>query len=233
MKQTILIMGIINGLLGLFCCNSPKDTKAAQKDSTNIQTINTNDILFTTPTLENALPDFEDKIDTSNLQFHEDDWRQIEFISKDQKNFIDQEIAKIKDIYDNFSHKGDTYWGFKKVAVRNLIKKPLTINFQKLKSYLSDNNLKIKGVSLYNNPGQVRNGFSYTANGIDYYGLFDDNKNVKTFCIDALDNQESLKSSIEKLSKLLATEKLYLIDWRQMKVFDETNIKTIVLSAEK
>jgi hypothetical protein len=219
-------MGLINGLLGRFGRGNGKtDNKSSGQDS-SVQNMNFHDILFTTPTLENTLPDFEDKTDTSNFQFHEDDWRQIEFLSKNQKSSIDKEIAKIKDIYDNHSHKSGTFTGFKEVAVRNLITQPLTIDFFKLKSYLTDKNIIINGLSLYNNPGQVRNGFSFFAKGIEYYGQLDDNKKVKWFCIYWADSQESLKSSIDNLSKLLETEKLYLVDWRLMKIFDETNIKT-------
>jgi hypothetical protein len=224
MKHKIIIMGFLSGLLGIFGCGNQKNDTTSGKDSA--QNINFNDILFTTPTLENALPDFENKMDTSNLQFHEDDWRQIEFISKNQKDVIDKEIAKIKDIYVNHSHKGDTYTAFKEVAVRDLITQPLAIEFLKVKSYLADKDIPIYGVSLQNNSGQVRNGFSFSANGIDYYGQLDENKKIKWFCIYSAESQESLKSSIGRLSKLLATENLYLVDWRQMKVFDEVNIKT-------
>lgn len=219
-------MGLLSGLFTFFGCGVRTDKKAVQQDSANVKTINLNDILYTTPTLENALPEFEDKVDTSNMQFHEDDWRQIEFLSKDQKSSIDKEVAKIKDVYDNHSHKGDTYTAFKKVEVRELITQPLTIDFSKLQTYLSDKKITLRGVSLHNNPGQVKNGFSFSVNGIDYYGQFDETKKVKWFCIYSADSQESLRSSIDKLSKLLASEKLYLVDWRQMKVFDETNIKT-------
>lgn len=179
------------------------------------------------------MPDFEDKTDTTNLQFHEDDWRQIEFLSKTQKSSIDKEIAKIKDIFDNHSHKSDTYIAFKEVAVRDLITQPLTIEFHKIKSYLSDKDILISGVSLQNNPGQVINGFSFSANGIDYYGQLDGNNKVKWLCIYSDESKESLKSSIERLSKLLKSENLYLVDWRQMKVFDETNIKNDFVTDDK
>lgn len=226
-------MGLLSGLLTFFGCGDKAEKTNVQQDTSNVKTINLNDILYTTPTLENALPEFEDKMDASNMQFHEDDWRQIEFLSKDLKSSIDKEITKIKDVYDNHSHKGDTYTAFKKVTVRDLITQPLSIDFSELQACLSDKKLTINGLSLHNNPGQVKNGFSFSANGIDYYGQLDDTKKVKWFCIYSVDSQESMKASIDKLSKLLATENLYLVDWRQMQVFDETNIKTDFVINEK
>lgn len=224
-------MGLISGLLGLLGCgNSITDSKTTQKDST-AQTVNLNDILFTTPTLNNGLPEFKDKTDTCAF-FHEDYWRQIEFISKDQKSSIDKEILKIKDVFDNHTHKSETYHAFKKVAVRDLITQPLTIDFSKLKSYLTDKPIKMQGLGLENNPGQVKGGFYFSVNGVNYYGLADNNI-VKTFCIYSADSDESLKSSVDNLSKLLATEKLYLVDWTAMHVFDETNIKTDLVKENK
>ncbi|MCA6373870.1 MAG: hypothetical protein IM631_21120 [Cytophagales bacterium] len=224
MKRLILIMGLLSGLLGLFGCGKKEQNNISTADS--VQTLNPNNILFTTPTLENTLPDFEDKTDTANLQFHEDDWRQIEFISKNQRNLIDQEIVKIKNIFDNHLHKGDTYIAFKNVAVRDLINQPLTIDFTLVKTFFADNNLTTRGLSLQNNAGQVKNGFTFTAHGVDYYGQLDDTGKVKWMGIYSAESNESLKASIPHLTKLLADLNLYLVDWRQMKVFDEQNIKT-------
>ena len=68
-------------------------------------------------------------------------------------------------------------------------------------------------------------GFFFNVNGVNYYGLVDNNI-VKTFCIYSADSDQDLKASTVNLAKFLATENLYLIDWRAMHVFDETNIKT-------
>jgi hypothetical protein len=225
MKQKIFIIGFITGVMMMLGCDNNQDDNTTEKDSTKVQSIKPKNILFTTPTVEETLPEFEDKIDTTNLQFNQDDWRQIEFISKPQKNSIVLEIEKIKDVYDHFSQKTDSYTAFKKVALRDIIKEPLAVDFSKLKSYLSVNNAQIKGVSLYNNSGQVRNGFSFTVNGITYYGVLNNNT-VQTFCIHSIDGKENLKTSIENLSKFLKGESLYLIDWVRMKVIDENNIGT-------
>lgn len=213
-------MGLLSGLLGLLGCGNNKTSdKTSENGSTKVQTMNPNDILFTTPTLNNALPDFKEKTDSCAF-FHEDEWRQIEFITKDQKVSIDKEIAKIKDIYDNHSHKGAGYTAFKNVAVRDLITQPLSVDFSKLKSYLTDKPIKMQGLGLENNTGQVKGGFFFAINGVNYYGLTDNNF-VKIFCIYSADSDKELKSATENLTKLLAAEKLYLVDWRSMKVFDE------------
>jgi hypothetical protein len=232
MKHQIITMGILSGLLGLLGCGETKTSdETAKKDSSKVHTMNPNNILFTTPTLNNSLPDFKEKTDSCAF-FHEDEWRQIEFITKDQKASIDKEIAKIKDIYDHHSHKGDGYTAFKNVAVRDLITQPLSVDFSKLKSYLTDKPIKMQGLGLENNSGQVNGGFFFAINGVNYYGLIDNNT-VKAFCIYSADSDKDLKSAIDNLTQLLTAENLYLVDWRSMKVFDETNIKTDLVAKDK
>ena len=73
-------MSILTTILTFLGCknSSPKKT-----DNKEIQMINTEDILMTLPTIENSLPTTNNKgIDSLNLNIFEDDWRQLEFISK-------------------------------------------------------------------------------------------------------------------------------------------------------
>jgi hypothetical protein len=225
MTKQNLIMGVLTGLLGLFGCNNKTADKTSKVDTSKVVTMDPNDFLFTTSTLNSALPDFKVKTDTCAF-FHEDEWRQVEFISQKQKSTIDKEFVKIQDIYDNHSHDGGTYTAFKKVAVRDLITEPLSVDFSLLKSYLTDKEIKIQGLGLENNEGQVVGGFFFAINGVNYYGLLD-NKTVKTFCIYSADSDKELKEATTNLSKLLAAEKLYLVDWRARKLYDETTIKTL------
>jgi hypothetical protein len=194
-----------------------------QPEPVKTEKVDINNMLYILPTLENALPEFENKVDTNNLYFHEDDWRQVEFLPKDQKNMIEAEFEKIKDIYENHTEKRDSaFLGFKKLSVRELITSPVLIDKTALK-ILSGNN-RFNGVALSNNQGQVKNGFSFASEGIDYYGQFDGNDKVKWFCIYNVD-EDIKRTTTKKLAAFLKKEKLYLIDWVQMRVFDETNVE--------
>src|SRR5688500_9480999 len=103
MKTRICNLLLIFILITVNGCGEKK-TKSAD----NSIAVHPDSILFTTPTLENNLPPFRDKTD-SCVSIHEDEWRQIEFISKENKSYILMEIEKIKDIFDNHSHKSETY----------------------------------------------------------------------------------------------------------------------------
>ena len=226
MKNFIVFMGLFTGLLTFFGCNNQKETKIIATDSTgNIQTINPNELLMTIPTIENTFPDFENKTDTNNLKILEDDWRQIEFVSKNQKALIDQEIDSITYIFEHEMHQGKDYSAFKNLHVRRLITKPVSLTFEKVKSYLGDTKNEIAGITVNGNNGQVTNGFSISSEGLNYYGVKDNSNNVSVLCFYGADTDKDLVKSIDKVSKLLATENLYLVDWIHRKVVDEKNIK--------
>lgn len=97
---------------------------------------------------------------------------------------------------------------------------------------MTDKPIKTQGLGLENNPGQVNGGFFFAINGVNYYGL-EENNIVKTFCIYSADSEMDLKSATENIAKFLLKENLYLVDWRAMKVFDESNIKTDLVPSDK
>lgn len=227
-------MGLLSGMLTFLGCNNQKQNKIIATDTSgNVQTINPNELLMTIPTIENTFPDFENKTDTNNLKILEDDWRQIEFISKTQKTLIDQEIDSITYIFEHEIHQGKDYSAFKNLHVRRLIINPISTPFDKIKSYLGDTENEIAGITVNGNNGQVKNGFSLSSKGLNYYGLKDDKGTVTTFCFYGADTDKNLVKSIDKVSKFLATENLYLVDWIHRKIVDEKNIKDFFVLNDK
>jgi hypothetical protein len=226
MKQLLLFMGLFSGLLSFFGCNNQKESKIIATDSSgNVQTISPKDILMTIPTIENTFPDFENKTDINNLKILEDDWRQIEFVSKDQKALIDQELDSITYIFEHEMHQGKDYSVFKNLHVRRLITKPISLTFEKIKSYLAGAKNEVAGITVNGNSGQVKNGFSISSQGINYYGVKDDKDNVSVLCFHSAGTDKDLINSIDKVSKFLAMENLYLVDWIGRSIVDEKNIK--------
>lgn len=219
-------MGLISGLLAILSCNNSRTTKVITADSSEaVQTINPNNVLMTIPTIENTFPTFEDATDSNNLKLIEDDWRQVEFVSKDQKALIDRELDSINYIFEHEMHQGKDYSAFKRLHVRLLITNPISISLDKLLKLLSDNNKVLSGISISGNVGQVKDGFSLSSDGMNYYGLKDDRNNVSVFCVYGAQSNEAWKKSIDRISKFLEKENLFLVDWVHRSVIDETNIK--------
>jgi hypothetical protein len=205
--KLLIYMGILSGLLSFFSCDNSKQSKIiTTTESGKDTTINVNDILFSIPTIENAFPNFEGEVDSTGLSILEDDWRQIEFISKDQMSSINTELDSINYIFDQKSHRGPNYIGFKDIYVRKLIKTPLFIPISTIITYLGDPDIKISGLNIFNNIGKVKNGF----------------------CLYEAEPDEFLSGSIERISKFLKSQNLLLVQWTHAKVFNENNIQELV-----
>ena len=135
-----------------------------------IEKINPNDLWYSTPTISNEFPQTDSKTEQTNfdIQIHEDDYRQNEFLNLNAQPLIEKEIVDIKDIWENYSKKSDDYTLFKKCHVRNVIGAPnLTINFNKLKSLLKCNSA---GQVLINGDA-LANGFALKTANTTYFGV--------------------------------------------------------------
>ena len=88
--------------------------------------VNPQNILFSVPTLNDALPDTfaETAPSSSTIIIHEDDWRQFEFVSASFKPLIDQELADIDAIWKTKSVKSDQYTAFHSIHIRKRIPDP-------------------------------------------------------------------------------------------------------------
>lgn len=89
-----------------------------------IEMVDPRTILFSLPTLENALPPLEpaepDRLGEA-LWMREDDWRQHELVAVAQSPSVDEELAAIRDIHDH-ARQGP---GFARLHVRERIPQPL------------------------------------------------------------------------------------------------------------
>lgn len=135
-----------------------------------IEKINPNDLWYSTPTISNEFPQTVAKTEQTDfdIQIHEDDYRQNEFLNLNSQPLIEKEINGIKDIWDNHSKKSDDYNLFKNCHVRNVIGTPnLAINFNNLKSLLKCNSV---GQVLVNGDALL-NGFAIKTENTIYFGV--------------------------------------------------------------
>jgi hypothetical protein len=207
------------------CSAKRESTIESPIDSPDVVSIHPNSILFSMPTINDALPEFESLTDTC-LSMHEDDWRQLEFISKDQRPLIDMEMVRIKAIYEN--HMVDSSLGFNNIAVRKMITAPVSIALRNFKNILISHGTKMQGLTLDNNEGQVKDGIYFDSDGVGYYGIVKGDI-VTTLGIDYVKGEKELIAASKKMSKFLAKENLYLIDWKYMNIYDERNVESDLL----
>jgi len=84
-----------------------------------IQRVDPKTILFSLPTLENALPPMRDG-NSDAVRLHEDDWRQLELVTAELEPAIEAELAAIRVI-----HAERDGVGFRRLHVRERIPDPL------------------------------------------------------------------------------------------------------------
>jgi hypothetical protein len=93
----------------------------------SVAIVNPREILFSLPTLNDALPLCDGaKADGSEFEMHEDDWRQTEWVDRRFADLIEQELASVRRIHEE--HQGPGGMGFRKVHTRSLIAQPLDMS---------------------------------------------------------------------------------------------------------
>lgn len=128
MKNAALIL-LLAVLIAMGCDrNETEPTNIA--DAADVVTMDPNEILFTTPTLNDAIPATEQgsTVPADSIQLHEDDWRQFELVPRKLKTDVDAELADINAIWENHSVPlGESGTAFREVHVRKRIPKALAI----------------------------------------------------------------------------------------------------------
>lgn len=173
------------------------------------------DILFSLPTINDALPAVEDGRSLENgVVFHEDDWRQCEFISRVHKDVITTEIKAIFDIHENYRQDS----GFDKIHIRQVIINPLErtkitvemlkTNFDLEKEYLT--------VAFNTAATSVVGGFALqTKSNWILWGYVDENETVQALNLAPM-TEASLKEISKQVDAFIIAQDLYLLDWPRL-----------------
>lgn len=173
------------------------------------------DILFSLPTISDEVGTVSGDALPSEKIFalHEDDWRQVEFVSQSFAAEIDQEFSDIRYIYEHERVKGS---GFKKVHIRKRIRAPLAgcqIQLADLEKTLRPKS-KFEAVGFQRTRGTIPHSFAWTLDdGLIVWGVTDSNASVAVLCIAGIPEATDVERVSEKLASFTAKEKLALVDW--------------------
>jgi hypothetical protein len=133
-----------------------------------VEKIGLGDVLFSLPSICDRLPAVAGKSTTVGCVMAEDDWRQLELVSRSLSVQIDAEIASIRAIHEN-EHASV---GWRKVHVRKHpdppIASPLTLDdIDHIFGGLLFQDVSLAG-------SRVVSGFSFHAGGLQCYGIEED-----------------------------------------------------------
>ncbi|BCL79629.1 hypothetical protein ccbrp13_20940 [Ktedonobacteria bacterium brp13] len=188
-------------------------------------------IFFTLPTLCNEIPKIlsgSTKEGKHVLELHEDDWRQIEFISLSYRSAIDFELAQIRSIYREASVNNGHLLAFKKVHVRQHINTPLPeeILLEQFVSFFTSALYRYEGISYQGTDGLIDGGFAFRTSAALFYGQQVEGI-VKILGVKMVENVPVENKDIShSFQRFMATYNLALMDWCKPQLIT-ANIETI------
>jgi hypothetical protein len=198
----------------------PEAAAASRKETSTVATVNPKDVLFTTPTLNDALPKASDDPAPADscYEMHEDNWRQFEFVSPSFADEIAAEVAAIDKIWKEESVPLQGMGtAFRRVHVRKRIPKPLAIplspaDFEKLLGSLAS------PMTLTGYDKTLRDVRAARLTNVIIYGAFHGGK-VTTIGIEALDRFAIGGEPANRLEQFVVEHDFRLVHWPSRTVF--------------
>jgi hypothetical protein len=174
-----------------------------------LQMMNPKDILFSLPTINDRMfPVRKVSSLEGMLVIHEDDWRQIEFVSEKLTSDVEKEIQSIRSIYET-KRKG---MGFTGVHIRKLIEQPIdedTLPYDAVKKHFTiTKEFGGFGGQADGQMGIAENGFAFeTTDGHRFFGILSQKRNVVFLCMAGADGFN------EECKDLMKSFHLLCVDW--------------------
>lgn len=177
--------------------------------------IDPHELLYSLPTINDEIA----SVETANLLeniavFHEDDWRQFEFIDHQYELFIIEELNDINHIYEN-CRKGA---GFTSLHIRRKITSPLNnqqLTLDDIQHHFGVDK-KYNAAAFSNVAATIINSFSFlTKSGWLFWGQVNDSGIVTVLNL-AQTKKSNVIEITNQMDSFLEKYKLYLLDWPRL-----------------
>ena len=190
------------------------------RKSQPVQKIPLGDMLYSLPTICDFIPGLEagSILEGKNiLVIHEDDWRQIEFVSADLLEEVRACLGKIERIYRESRVKS----GFKEVYVRKELAAPLAhrhLERSSLDVLLKTPLEAFAGVTYRGATQLIKEGFALRdAHPLMVFGTLED-ENFNALCLSPIRSGLFSQDDINRWAEFLKSHRLVLVDWCQLMV---------------
>lgn len=181
-----------------------------------LQLMSADDLLFSTPSISDDIAKtVPGPLNKSAAVYHEDAWRQIEFISTSHEAAILQEIEDIEEIYRT-QKKGN---GFANVHVRKRVPFPLRDRSLTIESLRSNFDIvsEFSNATLSNyggSGGTIVGGFAFrTEEGWIFWGQATDDGSILYLCLDPENVDKKSASFTAVIENYLDANEILLVDW--------------------
>jgi len=185
--------------------------------SLKAQTIDPAAILFSLPTLCDALPPLAPPVErapSGSFQLHEDDWRQIEFVGNGDRQAVERELAELR----TFKKTNQAGVGWKNVFVRSGRPEAIRASRVGLRRLLdmSGGDSRLLFIETGEGSSEVRGGFAIPlGDGAFLYGFAFDGKVVSLSL--QLDRESSGGRNV-RISKIERAFGLFVVDWYRAEI---------------
>jgi len=194
-----------------------------------IEYISTEGVLYALPTINEQVPETGAVAPEQNVfTLHEDDWRQMEFVSSAHTETIGVELRAIMNIYQNHQ-KGQ---GFDKLHVRKAISRPLGTNAitpAKLQQYLPPDFKTADAVVFAQDEHEIKDVFAYNLSPLVLYGHLVKAGTMDALCMQFVDiPTNTLPYVIDGIVNFMHDHDLIFVDWLRMQIIppDTTGFQT-------
>ena len=194
--------------------------------------IDLSDILYTTPTLENTFPEVEYTYSSTfkGLTVHEDDWRQIEFVSTSLIELALEEVDSIRRIFEEQSKEIEVGLVFKETHLRTKIPKPLAPPFpiQSLEKHFHD--IQYGDYGFYDG-SRAKFGRKINTLGFQLYAIVIDNI-VQVLGFHGLNSWDKLDEFKKCLKTFMEDQDLVIVDWRARLIISPNELDNYLVEKE-
>ena len=200
--------------------NPAQTTSAATKESA-VTLLDPKDILFSTPTLNDALPAELGPSAPGDdcFQMHEDDWRQFEFVSAALGAETSSELAAIDRIWKEQSVAlGNDATAFRNVHVRQRIPTPLDVPMS-LAEFEALFGKRASPVTFFGYEKVLRDVHAIPLDNVVVYAVIQ-NDRIKTLGLEPQGRFAITGDAADRLERILTEHDLRLVHWRSRTLFD-------------
>lgn len=184
-----------------------------------VTTVDPKSLLYSLPTLSDEMPGLAEgttKQGRATLELHEDDWRQLEFVSLSLQESVEKEMQSIARIHTQ--HREGP--GFNALHIRSGVPRPLEgtrLTRAELHGALGESTMWLEGLSLQGVEGLVEGGFAARlASGLFVYGI-EREEGVSVLGVEWEPRSGAALDEDTRLLTALANRwQLGLIDWCRM-----------------
>ncbi|NQT15237.1 MAG: hypothetical protein HQ582_20945 [Planctomycetes bacterium] len=177
------------------------------------------DILFSTPTLNDALPELADVLaDDACIRMHEDDWRQFEFVSSAFAEELLTELSAIDAIWKEHGVPIGDGHAFRAVHVRKAIPRPLGIPFA-VSDFEAMFGTQAEPIALLGYDEVLADVYAIRLEKLIVYAVISEGK-MTALGLEPLDAFALQGDLAERFGAFLIKHDLRLVHWRSRTLFD-------------